>query len=445
MRRRLIGLLALALLAAACTAGGGGSDQPAATIDPNANHAPLTLTVWSDFSGRELGVVTAGLKTVTQKYPWMTVKHIGSKDDQAIQRAINGGTPPDVAISFTPDNAARFCDTGAWQDLNPYLQSSKVDKAKVWPAGVFSYTSFEGKQCALPMLTDAFGLYYNTDLFKKHGVSTPPKTTAELADMAKKLTEYNPDGSIKVAGFMPLIGFYGSTTVNTLGHAYGAKWYDESLKPTLGSDPNWTKMLTWQKAMVDAVGYDKLQKFAAKLGGANSEFSAQNGFETGKIAMMMDGEWRNAFIEGDKSKVNYATVPFPVDSDQPGLYGSGQIGGTIAGVPKGVKHAAESWLLLQFMTTDNTYLTTIAHGLKNVPSTVESLKDQQLQNDPHFKPFLDVFANEQSTFKPITPIGITDYDLFQSFAQKWQAGKVSDLQAGLDQLDEQISKQLQLG
>ena len=119
MRRRLIGLLALALLAAACTAGGGGSDQPAATIDPNANHAPLTLTVWSNFSARELGVVTAALKTVTQKYPWMTVKHVGSKDDQAISRAINGGTPPDVAISFTPDNAARFCDTGAWQDLNP--------------------------------------------------------------------------------------------------------------------------------------------------------------------------------------------------------------------------------------------------------------------------------------------------------------------------------------
>ena len=85
---------------------------------------------------------------------------------------------------------------------------------------------------------------------------------------------------------MPLIGVLRLTTVNTLGHAYGAKWYDESLKPTLGTDPNWAKMLTWQKAMVDAVGYDKLQKFVAKLGGANSEFSAQNGFETGKIAMM---------------------------------------------------------------------------------------------------------------------------------------------------------------
>jgi multiple sugar transport system substrate-binding protein len=350
-----------------------------------------------------------------------------------------------VAISFTPDNAARYCSTGAWQDLNPYLTSSKVDKAAIWPQGVFSYTSFEGKQCALPMLTDAYGLYYNTELFKKHGISAPPKTTAELADMAKKLTEYNPDGSIKVAGFVPLFGFYGSLTVDTLSHAYGAKWYDDNLKPTLATDPNWAKMLTWQKAMVDAIGYEKLQKFAAKLGGANSEFSAQNGFETGKIAMMIDGEWRNAFIEGDKSKVSYATAPFPVDADQPDLYGSGQIGGTIAGIPKGVKHPAESWLLLQFMTTDNDYLTTLAHGLKNVPSTTESLKDQQLQNDPHFKTFLDIFANAKSTFKPITPIGQTDTDLLGTFAEKWQAGKIPDLQAGLKGIDDQIAKQLQLG
>lgn len=444
MRRRLIVLAALALFAAACTAGGG-SSKPAATVANTAQHAPLTLTVWSDFSAREYGVVSNGLNMVTQKYPWLTVKHVGSKDDQAIQRAINGGTPPDVAISFTPDNAARYCSTGAWQDLNPYLQSSKVDKNAVWPAGVFSYTSFDNKQCALPMLTDAYGLYYNTDLFKKHGIAGPPKTLSELVADAKKLTEYNPDGSIKVAGFVPLFGFYGSTTVNTLSHAFGAKWYDDSLKPTLGTDPNWAKMLQWQKSLVDAFGYTKLQKFAASIGGQNSEFSPQNGFETGKIAMMLDGEWRTAFIEGDKSKVNYATAPFPADDAQPDLYGAQQVGGTIAGIPNGVKHPAESWLLLQFMTTDSNYLTTIAHGLKNVPSTIEALKDPQLQNDPHFKTFMDVFANPKSTFKPITPIGQTDGDLLGTFAEKWQAGKVTDLQGGLKALDSQIAKQLQLG
>ena len=35
---------------------------------------------------------------------------------------------------------------------------------------MFSYTSFEGKQCALPMLTDAYGLYYNTDMFAEAGI-----------------------------------------------------------------------------------------------------------------------------------------------------------------------------------------------------------------------------------------------------------------------------------
>ena len=443
MRRRLIALTALALLAAGCTAGGGGS-TPVQTVDPNANHAPLTLTVWSNFTSREYNVSTAAIKLAQKKYPWMTIKHVGGKDDQAIQRAISGGTPPDVVVGFTPDNAARYCSTDSWQDLNPYLQADKIDKSTIWPAGVFSYTSFEGKQCALPMLTDAYGLYYNKDLLAKHGFSEPPKTLSQLADMARKLTEYNPDGSIKVAGFVPLLGFY-ENTVNVYGHAYGAQWYDSSLKPTLSSDPNWANMLQWQKTLVDAIGYDKLQKFVAKLGGADSEFSAQNGFETGKIAMQVDGEWRVAFIEGDKSKVNYATAPFPAADDHADLYGAQQVGGTIIGIPRGAPHAAESWLLLRFMATDTNMLTTLAHGLKNVPSTFDSLKDPALQGDEHFKTFMAIFQNNKSTFKPITPIGQTDVDLFGTFAEKWQAGKVSNLQAGLSALDSQIAKQIQLG
>jgi multiple sugar transport system substrate-binding protein len=442
--RRLVGLVAVALFAAACTAGGGGSQTPAQTIDPNAQHAPLTLTVWSNFSGREGKLVTNALQSVKQKYPWMTVKHVQGKDDEAIQRAINGGTPPDVAISFQPDNSARYCQTRAFQDLNPYLQADKIDKNAMWPAPIFSYTQYNNVQCMLPMLTDAYGLYYNVDLLKKAGYNEPPKTLSELTAMAKKLTEYNPDGSIKVAGFFPLFGMY-QNTVNTLGHAYGAKWYDDSGKPSLSTDPNWTKLLEWQKSLVDSMGYDKLQKFFGKLGGGDSEWSAQHGFEVGKIAMMIDGEWRNAFIAADKSKVSYKTAPFPVDDAQPDLYGSGQVGGTIMGIPKGVKNPAESWLLVRHMTTDTATLTTLAKGLRNVPSTVDSLKDPELNADPHFSTFMKIFQHPRSTFKTLTPIGVTDQDLFGSVAEKYQAGKVNDLQAELRKLDDQIAKQLQLG
>ena len=172
MRRRLVGLVALAMLVAACTAGGD-TNAPVETIDPNAQHDPLTLTVWSNFSGREGKITTGVLESVKQKYPWMTVKHVQGKDDEAIQRAINGGTPPDVAISFTPDNAARYCDTRAWQDLNPNLQADNIDKNATWPAAIFSYTQYNNIQCALPMLTDAYGLYYNVDLLQKAGFSEP--------------------------------------------------------------------------------------------------------------------------------------------------------------------------------------------------------------------------------------------------------------------------------
>ena len=41
-------------------------------------------------------------------------------------------------------------------------------------------------------------------MFAKAGITEPPKTMTELMADAKKLTVRNPDGSIKVAGFVPL-------------------------------------------------------------------------------------------------------------------------------------------------------------------------------------------------------------------------------------------------
>ena len=60
--------------------------------------------------------------------------------------------------------------------------------------------------------------------------------------------------------------------------------------------PAWTDAAEWQKQLVDWYGYDNITKFNAAYGG-DQEFSASNAFETGKVAMMFDGEWRTAFIK----------------------------------------------------------------------------------------------------------------------------------------------------
>ena len=145
------------------------------------------------------------------------------RDRGEADRAINAGNPPDAFLSFGVDNVGRFCDTGAWVDLNPYIDGRGGLRPEQLPgAAALTYTSFDGKQCSLPFLTDTTGLYYNLDLFEKAGLSEPPKTTDELTEYAKALTEFNPDGSIEVAGFVPVTDYYCcSSNLLNLGHMFG--------------------------------------------------------------------------------------------------------------------------------------------------------------------------------------------------------------------------------
>ena len=84
----------------------------------------------------------------------------------------------------------------------------------------------------------------------------------ELAADAKKLTVRNPDGSIKVAGFVPL-NLFDELDIADLGHAYGGTWFDSSGKAQLATDPAWAAAFQWQKSLVDWYGYSNLQKFFA--------------------------------------------------------------------------------------------------------------------------------------------------------------------------------------
>ena len=79
--------------------------------------------------------------------------------------------------SFGVDNVGSFCNSGAWQDLNPYIQGGDGIDMSQFPAAALTYTSWNDEQCALPFLTDTFGLYYNTDLLEAAGLSGPPKNT----------------------------------------------------------------------------------------------------------------------------------------------------------------------------------------------------------------------------------------------------------------------------
>jgi multiple sugar transport system substrate-binding protein len=446
MRRRtaLAGIAIVVLVATACTAGGSGGGGNLSTPSSQASHAPVTLTLWSFYTRPEYPKYNQILQQFEQQYPWITVNHVGGKSPQDILRAINSGTAPDVAIEAGPDNVAKYCSTGAFVDLDPTIKAEKLDIAKIIPPAALKFTAYQGKQCALPVLSDAYGLYYNNKMFADAGISSPPKTFTELEQDALKLTKYNSDGSIKVAGFIPLQNFYESYSLD-MGMWNGAQWYDSSGKSSFASDPKWAQLLTWQKAFVDKIGYDKLQKFIGKIGGADSEWNAQQGFMKNEIAMTLDGEWRVGFIQDFKSNVDYSTAPFPVADDMASSYGLGQIGGDVIGIPRGSQHEQEAWLLTKWLATDTQAEVNLSKALQNVPTTFGSLSDPSLNADPHFSTFLKIFGNPGSTYKPITTLGTTDAELWAAFCDKYLAGNVANLQQGLQGVANQIDKQSQLG
>jgi len=428
---------------AACTAGGG-NDQPIQEQPTGGTHEPVTLDVWGFYTEHELQNFNEVVSRFEDQYPWITVNMVPGKQWNDIVRGINSGQAIDVAIDISPDNVAKYCSTGAWIDLNPTLQQAGINFDQTFPESVKSYTNYDGKQCALPMLNDAYGLYYNKDMFAAAGYTDPPKTLSELADMAKKLTTYNPDGSIDVIGFDPLSNFYESANMY-YGNPWGATWYDDQGKSTLASDAAWKTAFEWDKQLVDYYGYDNLVKFKASLGGSDSEWNDQHGFQVGRIAMMFDGEWRTVYDKAAMDKLDYGTAPFPVADDKPDLYGSGLIGGTVVGIPRTSEHQSDAWLFVKTLTTDPTFLEDLAVKLGNVPTTNETLANTALADDPHFQTFLDISSNPNSSFKQLSTLGTGDVDMMADVLSKWESGDITDLDSALQDLATSIDDQLKLG
>ena len=442
---RVVPLAAAAALAltactlTACTANRPAGPSLGARPSGSATQAlpAATLELWHGFStDAEVAAFERAIAGFNRKFPQITVKAVKGVQDDQITQAIRGGKAPDVAASFTTDNVAQWCRSGSFQDLTPVIAQDGVDLS-VLPEVARAYTRFDGRQCTLPLLADAYGLYYNKALMKGE---QPPKTLTELTALAKKLTVRDANGEIKVAGFIPGVQYY-ENSPSHLGPMVGAKWYNDDGTSAIGSDPAWKELLTWQKELVDWYGYDKLEKFRKSLG---DEWSAEHPFFKGKVAMILDGEWRNAMIANDAKDLDYGTAPLPVADAKPDLYGSGFTAGTVIGVPKGAKHPQHAWELVKHLTMDTGSLVTLSNALRNVPTTKASMASPDLAKDANFATFLEIFAHPKTSTLPASVNSVFNQEAFATFIAKWEKGGVPDLDAGLKGVDKQINDKLKL-
>lgn len=432
-KKRMIAAASLTLVGALALTGCSGSGGGKVAADAP-KHLSGTVSLWHFFTGREAGVIKTAVDGFEKKYPDVKVDIHGGQDDTKMQQAISSGQNIDVGISYSTAIVGSFCSSGAFRNLGPYIKRDKVNLDDI-PKVVRGYTSYKGNQCTLPALADTSALMMNTEQLQAAGITTPPKTLDELEADGLKLTTYNADGSIKHLGFNPLMSFEENSPEHFAPMINGT-WLSKEGKSEIGTSAGWKKLIAWQKAYVDKIGYAKLQAFTAGLG---QEFAADNPFQTGQISMVIDGEYRTAFIKSQTPSLQYETAPTPVMTGY-GTYGASYIAGNVAGIAKGSKNPELAWALLKYLSLNTSAQVSIGNGLKNVPTITSALNSPNLEVDANYKTFINAAKNPATITSPATADGAAYIGTFTKMWTAYQSGG-GDLDAQLKTLDKNIDNE----
>ncbi|WP_084344407.1 extracellular solute-binding protein [Microbacterium resistens] len=436
---RYIAAFAAASATVAVLAGcAGGGSAAVADKAPSADELTGEISLWHHYSAREAEVIQSLVDDFQAEHPGVKVTVSDQQEDTKIAQVAATSSKVDVMITNVNNTLGTLCKSMV--DLQPYMDRDGVS-ADDFQDVFAGLTEYEGTRCSLPTTSDVFGLYYNTEMLAAAGFSEPPRTLQELEEMALALTEYNADGSIKTLGFNPLIGF-GQLRPTTLGQAAGGAWMEDG-KSALHTDPAWTDLINWQKAFVDEIGYDKLKTFSAATG---DQFSADNPFQTGKIAMAVDGEWRVAFIEDQAKDLPYATAPMPVLDGSGQEYGGGYASGANIGISSKSKNQEAAWALVKYLSSDTDAAVKYANGFKNIPTLKAAADSADLEVPETYRTFVEASAHPATASSPVTAIGATLTQGVDSFWTGYQSGAASEkgLAEGLSQVDRDIDNALSL-
>lgn len=104
-------------------------------------------------------------------------------------RAVATGSAPDV-VTLNDPYVASFSAQGTLTDLTDMIAASDVIDPKLYYSGPMATSNWDGHLYTVPRDTNTLALYYNADMFRKHGLDPdhPPKTWSELRKAATALT-----------------------------------------------------------------------------------------------------------------------------------------------------------------------------------------------------------------------------------------------------------------
>ncbi|MDG4798142.1 sugar ABC transporter substrate-binding protein [Micromonospora sp. WMMD1082] len=340
MSRRHLAILTAAVLAAgSLTACGSGEES---------GEGGKTLTYWASNQGASLEAdkeilqpqldtfeQQTGIKVNVEVVPWSDLLN-------RLLAAATTGQGPDV-VNIGNTWSASLQATGALVEFDDATLDKIGGKDRFVPAALAAAGAPDKPPAAVPLYSLAYALYYNKQSFADAGITAPPTTWEELAEVGKKLTGDGKWG-LAVEGANPSENAHHAFT---FGQQYGGDWFDAAGQPSFDTPQNVAAV----KRYIDLMAVDKI------VNPSNAEY-AQNqsvsDFANGKAAMLL---WQavGANLQSQNMAADaYGVAPVPFLANPPA--GGKQVNSMVAGINIAVfKHTGNldgALEFVKFMTGD---------------------------------------------------------------------------------------------
>jgi len=381
---------------------------------PASAASTTTFTYWtSGFSTQEINTLDAAFHKAYPQY--QAQGQYITKSDEYLPKviaALKSGTYPTVLTDQNPSDLPLIASSGKLLALNGKLTALTN---QLYP-GIKDSLFYRGRQLGMALSgVGDIALFYNKTDFAQAGIKSPPKTWAQVAADAKKLTDpsahrwgfYVPLGDAEWISYdwEPVLWGFGGNLLNA-----------NETKATFDSPAGVAALSTWASMIKDKVA--PATSFAA-----DGNFDGPTAFSSNAVAMITDGPW----LEGEVPKgLDYAVAPYPAGPKGP----STNIGiGVVALMKTTPAQDAAGLAFIKFLASpkQGAYLASQNGGLPDSPAQL----NQPLLKAAEAKPWYNVFAEEEKYGKvrPISPYyNAVSEDLWTAINQAL-TGKVSPSQA----------------
>ena len=302
-----------------------------AFVAANPAMAQVTLKVWSIDGADRPGIADTFSKEFDEQNEDVVIEYRQVPFDDLVQetlRAFATGQAPDI-VSFDNPDFAMFSSRGAMLDITDRIAASEIIKAENFFPGPLNSVTWDGHYYGIPKYTDTIAVFYNKDLFAKAGIAEPPKTWAEFAEYAEKLTD--PASNVYGATFSARAGEEGTFQFLPIIQMSGGAHDNVNTDGAVEVLELWKKMIDngWASQDVLSLG----------------QWDSTGTFNSGNAAMAVSGNWEiNRMVED--AKFDWAVALLPTITE--GGERSSALGGFDWGIMSSTKHPDEAFRLLEY-------------------------------------------------------------------------------------------------